>query len=331
MDLSGKAPENSVEERGYFILSLDTELGTGQFDRDAARHRLFSQDGSRERHAIHRLIDLLEQFGIVGTWAVVGHLFYERCEDCEICPLKDWSGKYSSFDEAYKTNNPLWYGADVVDALLCHGATQEIAFHGYSHRIFDEASMGPEAASLEVREWLRVGKRKGIAPSSVTFPRHRAGHLDILREAGLICYRDEPKAPPLFKNRYFGKYIKTVGKLTGLARVPIFDLACKQSHGLVVLQPSEYLFDINRRLELFLDSMHLHNLRINRIVDAVRRAATERKMIHIWAHPCDFRTEKDFAKLHRVLVAVSDEVKRGRLRSVGMAEMARLLIERNAA
>jgi hypothetical protein len=319
-----------MEERGYFIFSLDTELATGQFDRDQARHRLFSPDGSREREAIYRLIDLLEQFDVAGTWAVVGHLFYKACEDCAICPLRDWSGKYSSFEEAYKTSSPLWYGDDVIDALVRRGARQEIAFHGYSHRIFDEDLMSPEAARVEVQEWLRVGARKGIVPASVTFPRNRAGHLDILREAGLVCYRGEPATPPLFKHGYAGKLMKTMGKLTGLSRVPIFDLTCRESGGLVVLQPSEYLFDINRKLELFLDSVALHNLRINRIVAGVKRAAREKKMIHIWAHPCDFRTEKDFAKLRRILVAVSNEVKRGRMRSVGMAEMAGLLTQRNA-
>ena len=318
-----------MEEKGYFIFSLDTELATGRFDRDDLRRKMFSSDGVRERKAIYQLIDLFEEFDIVGTWALVGHLFYEACEECEICPMKDWRGKYSSFDEVYKTNNPLWYGADLVETLLRKGARQEIAFHGYSHKIFAEDLMDPQGAKIEVQEWLRVGKRKGITPYSVAFPRNRVGHLDILREAGMICFRGETNILPPSNEGYFGKLVKTIDKVLGLSNIPIFDLTCQKNNGMVMLPPSEYLFDINRKFELFLDSIHLHNLRIRRIIKGVRRAAEEQKMIHIWAHPCEFRTQKDFAKLRQIFTIVSDEVKQGRMKSIGMAEMAKLLINGN--
>jgi hypothetical protein len=316
-----------LEDQGFFIFSLDTELATGRFDNDEGRHKLFSPDGSLERNTINQLIDLFEEFKIVGTWAIVGHLFYDKCEYCEICPLKDWKGRYSSFDEAYGTNNPLWYGADIIETLLMKGPRQEIAFHGYSHKIFNENLMSPHEAKIEVQEWLRVGKRKGITPYSVTFPRNWIGHLDILKEAGMICYRGEPERSYLSKNKYFGKYIKTIDQVFGLSNIPIFDLAHNENHGLVILRPSQFLFDINRRFELFLDSLNLENMRIRGIIRGVKRAAKEKKMIHIWAHPCEFRTEKDFSKLRQIFMAVAEEVKQGRMQSVGMAEMARLLVK----
>jgi hypothetical protein len=321
--------DKNIADRGYFIFSLDTELATGHFDCDETRHRIFSQDGSAERKAIYRLINLLKEFNIVGTWSLVGHLFYEACENCEICPMKDWDGMYSSFEEVYKTNNPLWYGSDIIDVLLDGGDGQEIAFHGYSHRIFDEDSMSSQEAKMEVQEWFRVGKRKGVTPSSVTFPRNRVGHLGILREAGMICYRGEPKISPLSTKGHLWKFLKTIDKILGISQIPIYDLTCIKNNGLVVLQPSEYLFDFNRKVELFLDTANLHNLRIRRIIHGVKRAAKEKKMIHIWAHPFEFRTQKDFSKLRQILISVADEVKAGRMQSVGMAEMARLLIDEN--
>ena len=319
----------SLSDIGYFIFSLDTELAAGRFDRDDLQYRMFSKDGSHERQTILRLIDMFEEYKIVGTWALVGHLFYDKCEYCEPCPLMDWKGKYSSFDEVYGTDNPLWYGADIVDALQCKGTRQEIAFHGYSHKIFDENLMSPQEAKKEIQEWLRVGKRKGITPYSVTFPRNRVGYLDILKEVGMICYRSEPEISPLSKNKYFGKYIKTIDQFLGLSNIPIYDLTCDENHGLVILRPSQYLFDFNRKLELFLDSINLQNMRIRRIIKGVKRAAQEKKMIHIWAHPCEFRTVKDFSKLRQIFIAVSEEVKQGRIQSIGMAEMARMLINRN--
>ncbi len=320
-----------MEDQGYFIFSLDTELATGRFDLDEDRLKMFSPDGSVERKAIFQLIDLFEEYNIVGTWATVGHLFYDKCEYCDTCPIKDWNGKYSSFEEVYGTSNPLWYGADIIEALLTRGTKQEIAFHGYSHKIFDESLMSPQEAKIEAQEWLRVGKRKGIIPHSVTFPRNRTGYLDILKEAGMICYRGEPERSWPSKNKYFGKYVKTIDQLLGISKTPIFDLTCHENHGLVVLRPSQFLFDINRRVELFLDSINLQNMRIRGILKGIKRAAKEKKMIHIWAHPCEFRTEKDFSKLRKIFITVSEEVKQGRMQSIGMGDMARLIIKRNVA
>ena len=82
-----------MNNTGYFLFSLDTELGTGYFDEDAARHRLFSKDGIEERKRIARVLTLCEQYGIHATWAVVGHLFFNRCEYCPDCPISHWQGR----------------------------------------------------------------------------------------------------------------------------------------------------------------------------------------------------------------------------------------------
>ncbi len=316
-----------MDDQGFFILSLDTELATGRFDRDVLRQKLFSPNGSRERESIRRLVDLLEGYGITGTWAIVGHLFFEKCEHCEHCPLMDWKGRYTSFDEVYGTSNPLWYGADIIDMIRTRGARQEIGFHGYSHKVFSESLMSSQDARIEVQEWQRLADRKSIQPYAVTFPRNQAGHLDILRDAGMICYRGEQESSQLSQIKYFGKILKTIDQLIGLSDIPVFDLHCEENSGLVLLRSSQFLFDINRRFELLLDSINLHNLRTRRIINAVRKAAREKKMIHLWAHPCEFRTEKDFLKLQNIITAVAEEVDRGMMRSVGMAEMARLLKE----
>ena len=89
---------------------------------------------------VARILALLEEYQIIATWAVVGHIFYEHCEECEICPVLEWKGKYKSYEEAYKTQHPLWYGADVIDMILNQNINHEIAFHGYTHEIFDQMS-----------------------------------------------------------------------------------------------------------------------------------------------------------------------------------------------
>lgn len=320
-----------MDETGYFIFSLDTELATGRFDQDKDRKKRFSIDGIRERQSINRLIDLFEEYNIVGTWAIVGHLLYDRCEYCEVCPMMDWKGRYSSFEEVYGTNNPLWYGSDIIESLHTRGPRQEIAFHGYSHKIFDENQMSVQEAEIEAQEWLRVAKRKGVVPHAVAFPRQVVGHLDILRKAGFTCYRCEPKRPWLIRNKFFGRYAKAIDQVLGLSNIPIYNLENNEDHGMVTLFSSQNFFDLNRRFELFLDSLNFHNLRFRRMIRGIKAAVQEKKMIHIWAHPCYFRTEKDFIKLRHVFAAVSQEIKMGRMRSVGMTEMARTIIAKHPA
>ena len=90
------------------------ELGWGTFDKEEYRSKIVSPDGSRERIVVELLLDILEEFGITCTWAVVGHLFFEKCEGCDVCPVLEWRGKYRCFEEIYGTDHPLWYGSDLI-------------------------------------------------------------------------------------------------------------------------------------------------------------------------------------------------------------------------
>ena len=142
---------------GNFLFSLDTELAWGWFD--DYRPGRYSQDGVRERQIIARLLEILDEFQITATWALVGHLFYAKCEECTVCPVRAWQGKYTSYDQVYRTADRLWYADDLVQLLLTRGARHEIGCHGYTHRIFDEASLSAEEARIEIEEWRRVAAR----------------------------------------------------------------------------------------------------------------------------------------------------------------------------
>jgi hypothetical protein len=316
---------DTKDQTGYFLFSLDTELAWGQFD--CFRPEMFSADGQRERRSIEILLDILDEFNIVATWAVVGHLFYKRCEKCDVCPILDWKGKYRSFEEVYETNKPLWYGADVIETLLTRGSQHEIAFHGYVHEVFDENTMSEEEAKTEVQEWLRVSSRIGIVPQTVIFPRDRVGYLNVFREAGFVCYRGRRNQPRLYKLRYVGKVIKHIDHILSLSTPPVYELKGVEPCGLVNLRSSKYFFGFNRRLEMILDSLDSHKLRINRMIKGVKKAADEKKIIHIWAHPWRFQTKKDMEKLRHLLGYVAVEMNKGRIQSIGMADLARKAME----
>jgi len=312
-------------DSGFFVFSLDTELATGYFDEDNARSRLFSKDGRREREAVNRLLELFKIYEIKATWAVVGHLFYKACEQCVICPLQEWKGKYKSYEEVYDTQNPLWYGEDVIDAILNHPVEQEIGFHGYSHKPFNQISR--EDAKVEIEEWLRVAGRKGIHPHSIVFPRNKVNHLDIFRSYGFLCYRANEKMPLITRNRYFGKYLDMLNHVFSVTLPPLYDPnQIEVNEGLVNLPSSQHLFRFDRRLDVWLNEHGYGHMRIRRILRAIQKAAEEKKIFHLWAHEWEFRTQEDFDKIETILRSVKEQKERSSLETITMTELSQRVL-----
>ena len=52
-------------------------------------------------------------------------------------------------------------------------------------------------------------------------------------------------------------------------------------------------------------------------------ASDEQRIFHIWAHPWEFQKKKDIEKLRYLLGYVSDEMSKGRIQSIEMADLAR--------
>ncbi len=316
------------QEKGYFLFSLDTELAWGYFD--CFNPRLFSANGQRERRAIDRLLEIFDDFKIVATWAIVGHLFYERYETRVSYPAANRWSNFPIFEELYKTSSPLLYGVDIIDTLLKRGSRHELAFHGYTHRVFSEHSMSEEEAAAEIQAWLSVAGQRNIIPRAVVFPRNKVGHLGLFNEYGFICFRGEELMPKLFSMPLVGRVFRRYYYYLSAFYTPLIYEPKVDPSGLVNLSSSRWFFGFNRKLDRVLDTLNLTTIRIRKIAEGVHRAASEKKTIHIWAHPCEFRTEKDFEKLRYLLRHVAEEVSAGRLQSVGMAELARKALEKTA-
>lgn len=308
---------------GYFVLSLDTEMRWGYFDRDQQRRQIFSPDGGRERRSIEGLLALCDEYGIRGTWALVGHLFLDRCEECQVCPLAHWEGRYASFQEIYRTADPRWYAGDTIRALLASGDRHEIAFHGYTHEVFDR--LDREGARREIQEWRRVAAPYGVTPRSLVFPRNVIRYLDLFEAEGFSCFRSVEIAPPSWTQDIWGRVRKHLDLLVGRNWPRLYTPDELKGPGIIDVRASGHLFLFNRRLELALDRLGLYRLRLSGLRAAVRRAAREGKVLHLWAHPWELRTPRDFAKMRYLFALVAEEISAGRMRSVSMTEMARIV------
>lgn len=308
-------------DTGYFVFSLDTELAWGYFDKPRALARRFSADGGREREAAARLLDIFDEYGIASTWAVVGHLFFAECDQCDVCPVLEWRDCYPCWSDIYQTDHPLWYAADLIDMLQARAPRVEIGLHGYTHRVFTETALSSAEAYLEISEGVRAAQQHGIRPTAMIFPRNRVGHLGLLRDAGFICYRGAKVMPDWYRIPLFGKLLNRVNLVFQFIPPPTMT-PYVDAHGLVNLPESAWFFRINRRIETALDALHLDKLRVNVLRRGVDHAARARQLMHIWAHPCEFRTDKDFDKLRYLLEHVARWVERGQLQSVTMSALA---------
>ncbi len=308
-----------VNSVGYFVFSLDTELAWGSLWNQLPPKRS-SRNGRTERETIKRLLGMMNEFGVTATWAITGHMFYERCEECDVCPIEDLKGADVRFDEIWKTSESMWYGADVVETLLSSGAGHEIGFHGYTHRVFNRLSK--DNARFEIKEWLRLANRKNIVPLTVIFPQGGIDHLDLFQEAGFICYRGKEVRHSALSIPFFGKLLNRLNLIIPILPPQVYDVKI-DSQGLVNIPSSQWLFRINRNIEMVLDSLNLATLRLWPVIKSLEKAAKEKKVIHLWVHPHEFRTEKDFQKLRFIFKHFAEQAKAGRLQSITMADLAK--------
>jgi hypothetical protein len=207
------------------------------------------------------------------------------------------------------------------------GSNHEIAFHGYTHQCFDELKMSGQDAGLEILEWKRLSSRKNIIPKTVIFPQNKIGYLDLFKESGFLCYRGPELMPEMYSLPIIGKIFRRFHRYISSFLVSnVYELPAVSPNKLVNIPSTQHFFGYGRRAKMLLDIFNLHEFSIKQMIKGIKKAADERKIIHIRAHPLDFRTEEDFARLHQLFENVSGLVDKGLLESVGMAQLAEIFM-----
>ena len=151
--------------------------------------------------------------------------------------------------------------------------------------------------------------------------------MDLFQEAGFICYRGKEVRHPALSIPLFGKVLNRINLVLSMLTPQVYDVKVDPP-GLVNIPSSQWLFRTNRRIETVLDSLNLHTLRLQPTVKGIERAAKERKVIHLWVHPHEFRTEKDFEKLRFVFECFAEQARQGRLQSITMTDLAQQILRK---
>jgi hypothetical protein len=178
----------------------------------------------------------------------------------------------------------------------------------------------------------RIAENSGYRLRSYVFPRNqvRSAYLPLLAEAGFCTYRGvEPaasKAPVPFREqqrpwrralRLMDAYWSVNGPQT---------LEWPQGGEPVRVDASRYLRPFQPALRT------LEGRRLKRIANAMKEAAREKRIFHLWWHPEDFadQPEQNVEFLHRVLHTFSECRRECGMLSLSMGEVPIVRFETQA-
>ncbi len=251
------------------------------------------------RTAIPQVLDLFEEFDVAASWATVGFLFAEsRRERQEFSPTlrpqyaDTRLDAYSEPTGENEDDDPLHYATSLIKQIAKR-SKQEIATHTFSHYYCQEPGETREAFAADLASAIAIARRRGITVRSIVFPRNqvRPGYEDLLKEAGLTCYRgNEPhwmyqprprsqetlavRAPRLLDH-----YVSLSG-----TKVVRWDEVL-QPNGLCNVRSSMFLRPYSTQRK------GLEAIRLRRIAGGLRAAAEQRGIFHLVVAPSQFRCE----------------------------------------
>lgn len=155
------------------------------------------------------ILDTLNEYDIPATFAFVGALTETREEFLDSALPVLTSENYSKWLEHSKYRIPNkaeegWFLPELL-SMVKERQTHEIATHGYTHIPFNMLDEIDVKIELQlVQSWA---DRNNIQCSTLVFPRNIILHQEILKDYGILGYRNLPIE--LLKNQ-MPKYIKTL-------------------------------------------------------------------------------------------------------------------------
>jgi len=297
---------------GTVVVSLDAELAWGYHDVDPLPTAKFEN----ARESWEWLVDVFEEFSVPATWAIVGHLFLRECDGAHVHPAAS-DGWFRRDPGGSADDHPLWFGPDLVRAVLDSSVDHEIASHSLSHVEFGAETTTRAVAEAEVRACVEIAEKWGIDLESFVFPRNRIGHLDVLAEYGFRNYRSRGRR--WFSDRRFGRVGKALDYTLGLT-APDVTPPSLDEHGLVRHVGSQYLFAFEDPARSLVSPISGEPV-VRQVEKGLDRAVESDGVFHLWFHPNELRSAGDFQRVREALAAIGR--RRGDLQVATMAEVGR--------
>jgi len=312
-----------ILKKGAFVLSIDTELAWGFVHLPKEKHP--DHQFREARSVVGSLLSLMEQYEIKATWAIVGHLFLERCD-----PVG--GQKHPEIDRSRYTwlsrdwfepdpcgdleRNPFWYGPDIVDRILACPVPQEVGCHSFSHVFANDAGCTKESFDSELRACRKLAEQKGISLKSFVFPKNGIAHVDLLSQNRFLAYRG---SQPCWFKGFPRPFWRVAHKIDAFFPILPPVVLPSRSDGLWNVPASYYYAHREgwgRCLPIW--------MRVWKVKMGLRRAAKLGGVFHLWFHPYNLATDVQglFHGLEQIFSEVAQLRGRGLIDNVTMGELA---------
>lgn len=324
--------------KGTFLLSVDVELAWGfVVCVEIKKKHLESVKGVRE--ALDPLLKIISDYEIPTNWAIVGHLFLDRCK-CKGRPHPDmprpnynwFEGDWYKYDPCSDVeSDPLWYGKDVVEKILDFAKNnpvdQDISCHSFSHPVFGDPGCSEELARAEIDKSLDVMMKNGVRPSVFVFPIGSVGHIEVLKEKGFVAFRGgTPELVKRYANlgsvveRLFRRYL-TFGMefLSYYSLLPPPVVVPKQILPGLWEVPGSMGFNKKRAVPL--------SLVVSKAKRGIERAIREKKCFHLFTHLHNFGLDSAtlLKEFENVIAFADKKRKEGKLQMTTMKDLRKML------
>ncbi|WP_049890069.1 polysaccharide deacetylase family protein [Natronorubrum sulfidifaciens] len=270
---------------GSVVLSLDAELGWGFHDLE----RLPIERVESGRRGWTVMLELLEEFDVPATWAVVGHLMLESCDGTHAQhPAPD--GWFERERGEWQDRKDLRFGCDLVTALLESDVDHEFASHTFSHVLFGHPETDRELAAAELERSIEIATEWGCSFESFIYPRNAVGHRDVLAEYGVSAYRGWTP------NREGARAVfDSMVRDQSLLVDPYID-----DYGLVNVPASLFLFGFEGTARTLAESIWTDPM-VALARRGIDEAVTHDGTFHMWLHPNNLTTERDDKRMRAIL------------------------------
>ena len=295
-------------DKPIFLLSLDTEFIWGPTTIKDSNY--LQNKGIEIRKIISALLNLFEKYRIQVTWAVVGHLFLDSCENKKCLTWKnmnvygynrDWyQDPYTDIDK-----NPLYYGKDIVREILSNSQNHEIGYHSFSHPLFSEISK--EMAKDEIKEAKKIEKEWDISFKSFVFPCNEIAHINLLKENGYIIYRGRTAAKHNLSPNLISRKI-----MSGIKKIIAHPVEPRWMDGIWEIQSSMQFCD-----------QQIPQSPLIRARSGLKKTIKTKKVFHVFLHPWNLLMYKRLeADLEKFLKYVSKKRTEGKIEIMTMGQLA---------
>jgi peptidoglycan/xylan/chitin deacetylase (PgdA/CDA1 family) len=313
---------------GALVISLDFELHWGVRDfmpLDAAeRKRLLAA-----RDVVPQILNAFAEHSIRATWAAVGLLFarsrdeahecrpgcFPQYQEAELNPYRERLG----YDES---DDPFHFAPSLIRQVVRQRG-QELASHSYSHYYSLESGQGEAEFEADLASAKLIAQNSGYSLRSYVFPRNqvRRSYLPILAWAGFTSYRGTEvaatKAPVPFREQRM-PWKRALRLLDAYWNLDGAEAAeWPRTGSPVPVNASRYLRPYAPGLRL------LEGTRLKRIAGAMKRAALEGRIFHLWWHPEDFahNSARNLDFLDQVLTQFDRHRREFGMRSLSMGDV----------